>query len=208
MADRSDEQQSTSQCSVSGTVQAPRRAFLCGALAAGIGLSAVRARADDDKPGADEKPQEGDHFVYAEGDNTNKPIPLADFKLGAPPVQAWPMDPKTKVVRDANRLNQVMIIRLDPKELDDDTRERAADGIVAYSSVCAHAGCIVSMWVEEQGRKNFKCPCHDSVYDPRHGADVILGPAPRHLAGLPVKVDGGVLVVAGGFVGKLGGNTG
>lgn len=205
MADRADDLSNKDE-----SIEAPRRAFVCGALAAGIGFPAIRsARADDEtKTGADEKPQEGDHFVYAEGDNTNKPIPLADFKLGGPPVQAWPMDPKTKIVRDGSRLNQVMIIRLEAKELDDDTRERSADGIVAYSSICAHAGCVVSMWVEEQGKKNFKCPCHDSVYDPRHGAEVILGPAPRHLAALPVKVDGGVLVVAGRFVGKLGGNVG
>lgn len=202
MADRPDEPPRN------GGVEKPRRAFLCGAVAAGIGLSSVRrVRAEDEKPGADERPQEGDHFVFAEGDKTNKPVTLKDIALGGAPVQAWPIDPKTKVVRDGSRLNQVMIVHLKPEDLDDDTRGRSADGIVAYSSICAHAGCIVSMWIEDQGKKLFKCPCHDSVYDPRQTGEVVSGPAPRHLAALPVQIADGVLTVSGGFVGKLGGNT-
>lgn len=204
MADRSDE-----LLDREGSVGTPRRAFLCGAVAAGIGLSSPlrNARADDEKLGADELPQEGDHFVFAEGDNTNKPITLKDIPLGGEPVQAWPMDPKTKVVRDGSRLNQVLIVHLKLDELDDETRARSADGIVAYSSICAHAGCIVSMWIADQGKKILKCPCHDTIYDPRHGAEVVSGPAPRQLAALPVQIAAGVLTVSGGFVGKLGGAT-
>jgi len=41
--------------------------------------------------------------------------------------------------------------------------------------------------------------CHDSEFDPRDGAEVISGPAPRRLPSLPLRSEGGVLVAAGGF---------
>jgi rieske iron-sulfur protein len=95
---------------------------------------------------------------------------------------------------------------LDPAELDDETRSHAADGIVAYSAICAHAGCPVTAWVKgEAGDKDvFKCMCHNSEYDPRHGAEVVFGPAPRRLAALPLAIVDGSLVVAASFVGKAG----
>src|SRR5713226_2321688 len=47
----------------------PRRQFLRAALAAGVSLPFARAAlAEDEKPGADERPQPGDLFVHAEGD--------------------------------------------------------------------------------------------------------------------------------------------
>ena len=98
-------------------------------------------------------------------------------------------------------------MRLDPSELDDDSRPRSADGIVAYSRVCSHAGCPVSEWVKSDvGEKNvLKCPCHNSEFNPRESAQVVFGPAPRRLAALPLSITDGSLTVAGAFVGKLGG---
>ena len=49
------------------------------------------------------------------------------------------MDPATGVARDGSRLNQVILIRLDPATLDADTAARAADGIVAYSGIWRRA---------------------------------------------------------------------
>ena len=48
-----------------------------------------------------------------------------------------------------------------------------------------------------------KCFCHNSEYDPRQNAKVVFGPAPRHLAALPVKAEGPALVAAGTFIGKV-----
>ena len=85
-----------------------------------------------------------------------------DLKLGGPPVLAWPKDPKTSVIRNGSRLNEVLVVRLDPAELDDETRAHAADGIVAYSAICAHAGCPVTAWVKggrgRQGRLQMRLP--------------------------------------------------
>lgn len=185
-----------------------RRTLLIGAIAttacfAGSG----HAAAGEDPPGADERPQKGDVLVFSEGDQEGKLVTIADLPLGGPPVHAWPKDPKTSVVRSASRLNEILIIRLDPAELDDQTRARAQDGIVAYSAICAHAGCPVTAWVKSDvgDKEVFKCMCHNSEYDPRQGAQVVFGPAPRRLAALPLALTDGALSVAGNFIGKVGG---
>jgi rieske iron-sulfur protein len=184
-----------------------RRTLILTALACGVCLAtATPAAADEDQPGSDERPQKADLLVHSEGDHANEVIKPEDLKLGGPPVRAWPKDPKTSVIRKGSRLNELLVVRLDPAELDDETRSRAADGIVAYSAICAHAGCPVTAWVkEETGDKDvFKCVCHNSEYDPRQGAQVVFGPAPRRLAALPLVLADGSLTVAARFVGKVG----
>jgi rieske iron-sulfur protein len=182
----------------------PRRRFLRTALLGGVGLSLLRrGLAEELKPGSEDRPKAGDLFVFAEGDREGEAIAPADIPPGGPQILAWPMDPKTKVVRDGSRLNQVLLLRLDPEELDEDTRPRAAEGVVAYSAICAHAGCPVTGWVEDQGIQVLKCFCHNSEYDPRRTASVVFGPASRHLAALPVRIVDGALIVASKFIGSV-----
>lgn len=149
-------------------------------------------------------------LVFSEGDREGGVIAPADLPLGGPPVHAWPKDPATSVVRSGSRLNEILIIRLDPAELDEQTRARAVDGIVAYSAICAHAGCPVTAWVKSDvgDKEVFKCMCHNSEYDPREGAQVVFGPALRRLAALPLALNDGSLTVAGAFIGKVGGQPG
>jgi rieske iron-sulfur protein len=182
-----------------------RRMLILAALATGIAAS-TPAAADEDQPGSDERPQKGDVLVFSEGEHTGEVIKPQDLMLGGPPVRAWPKDSITSVIRKGSRLNEVLVVRLDPAELDDETRSRSADGIVAYSIICAHAGCPVTAWVkEEAGDKDvFKCVCHNSEYDPRQSAQVVFGPAPRRLAALPLAIADGSLTVAATFVGKVG----
>ncbi|RQH10509.1 ubiquinol-cytochrome c reductase iron-sulfur subunit [Bradyrhizobium sp. RP6] len=190
-----------------GTEQT-RRTLLLGALAttACLGCSPP-ARAGEDPPGSDERPQKGDLLVFSEGEQEGKIITVTDLKAGGPPLHAWPKDPNTSVVRSASRLNEILIIKLDPAELDEKTRARAVDGIIAYSAICSHAGCPVTAWVKSDvgDKEVFKCMCHNSEYDPRAGAQVVFGPAPRRLAALPLTLADGSLSVAGNFVGKVGG---
>jgi Rieske Fe-S protein len=68
--------------------------------------------------------------------------------------------------------------------------------------VCSHTGCDVTDWFPDVRR--FKCPCHESEFDPSDAARVIGGPAPWQLAALPLKLVEGKLAVAGSFVGRLG----
>src|SRR5436309_16107000 len=97
----------------------------CGSLAGAIGLAS--AQGSDPKTA---RPQPGDLLVFASGDKIGTVITLENLPLGGPPVTAYPMDPKTRMVRDGSRLNQILVIRLPAEELTGDTRERAAQGVV------------------------------------------------------------------------------
>jgi rieske iron-sulfur protein len=185
-----------------------RRVLMLAALAAGTCLATTRPlAAEDDRPGSDERPKAGDLLVFSDGDHQGDVIKPNDLTVGAPPVHAWPKEPKTSVVRDGSRLNEIILVKLDPKELDEDTQSLAVDGLLAYSAICTHAGCPVTEWVKATtGDGNvLKCPCHNSEFDPRHGAEVVFGPAPRRLAVLPLAIVEGSLVVSKPFVGKVGG---
>ena len=190
-----------------------RRALILTALATGAYLASSRsAAADEDQPGSDERPQKADVLVFSEGEHAGEVINMEDLKLGGPPVRAWPKDPKTSVVRKGSRLNELLVVRLDPAELDDETRTRAADGIIAYSAICSHAGCPITAWVKaatgDKDKEVLKCVCHNSEFDPRHSAQVVFGPAPRRLAALPLEMADGSLTVAATFVGKVGQQAG
>jgi rieske iron-sulfur protein len=189
-----------------------RRSLLLAALATGTCLAASPSRAEDqqDPPGSDERPQKGDLLVVSDGEQAGAIIKPSDLKTGGPPVHAWPKDPKTSVIRKGSRLNEILVIRFDPGELDEDTRSRSAEGIVAYSAICTHAGCPVSEWVKAEGgdQNVFKCPCHNSEFNARESAQVVFGPAPRRLAALPLEITDGSLAVAAPFVGKVGAQQG
>ena len=161
----------------------------------------VLARADD----ADEAhapPQAGDALVFAFGARAGQVIAPTDLRLGSKQTLAYPMSPASKRVRDGTRLNQLVVVRVDPAKLGDATRARAAGGVVAYSGVCSHTGCDVTDWLADA--QHFKCPCHESEFDPSDAARVVSGPAPWQLAALPLKLVDGAIAVAGPFEGKLG----
>lgn len=184
-----------------GGLSSSRRSVLAGAF--GLGLAPLAGRgalaATDAKS---QGPQPGDVFVYASGERKGQTIAAADLPLGGPQKLAYPMDPKSETVRDGTRLNQVALVRLDPAELDEKTKESAAEGVLAYSAVCTHQGCPISMWSSKNA--TLFCSCHASEFDPKNGAEVVAGPAPRRLALLPLKSDGGVPTAAGAFIGSVG----
>jgi rieske iron-sulfur protein len=164
-------------------------------LLAGLGLAFRQTDA------ASSRPENGDLFVKP-GDATKSPLTSGDIPIGAAQTLAWPMDPADGTVRSASRLNQVILLRLDPDTLSQETRARAADGVVAYTSICTHTGCDVDDW--EPAARLLACQCHSSQFDPRDGARVIDGPAPRPLPALPLKVVDGKLAVAQPFTAPVG----
>jgi rieske iron-sulfur protein len=183
-----------------------RRSLLLTTLATGAFLAGRFAAAEEDQPGSDERPQKGDLLVLSEAEHEGKIIKAGDLNLGEAPLHAWPKDPKTSVIRKGSRLNEILVIRLDPGEMDEETRSRSADGIVAYSAICTHTGCSVTGWLKsETGDKDvLKCFCHNSEFNPREGAQVVFGPAPRRLPALPLAIADGSLTIAATFVGKVG----
>ena len=147
-------------------------------------------------------PAEGDVLVFAFGDREGQVIAPSDVPLGGPQVFAYPADAAGGHVASGSRLNQVMLVRMEPSSLTEETAARAADGIVAYSAVCTHEGCDVSDWNEDGS--HLVCPCHDSEFDPRDNGHVTEGPARRRLAALPLRIVDGALTAGGGFVGRIG----
>lgn len=172
-----------------------RRAVLQAGIALGIelGLSG-QALAQEDA--ASQRPKEGDLFVKV-GDSTTTPLRPADLPLGARQTMAWPMDPADNTLRNGSRLNRVMLLRMDAEKLSPETKMRAADGVVAYTAICTHAGCEVTEWVPEE--QLLYCPCHESKFEPKDSAKVVDGPAPRMLPALPLKLVEGKLAVAKPF---------
>jgi rieske iron-sulfur protein len=179
-----------------------RRTLLKAALGLGVGWPWHHGAMAQDTDPRHGRPQEGDRFVFATGERKGDLITPADLLLGGPPVMAFPMDAQTKIVRDGSRLNQVLLLHLDAEVLVGDTRQRSAAGIVSYSAICTHAGCDVEDWQAET--QTLMCFCHYSQFDPKDGARVVDGPAPRRLAALPLKVADGILVAAAGFIGRVG----
>jgi ubiquinol-cytochrome c reductase iron-sulfur subunit len=86
----------------------------------------------------------------------------------------------------------------------------ADGGVVAYSKICTHAGCAISMYRAPlfspvEPRPALVCPCHYSTFDPANGGRVLFGPAGRDLPMLPIHVDKtGFLRASGTFDGPVG----
>ena len=181
----------------------PRRRLLCAAVAAGLAapLSSLAADADPSKAAA----AAGDVLAFASWEDQARTLSVNDVELDAAPLLVYPHDPVSGVTRENSRLNQILVLRLEPSTLDDTTRARAVDGIVAYSAICTHAACAVSEWQAET--RHLVCPCHSSAYDPAKGAARVTGPTVRALPALPLKRVGDQIVIAGPFSAALGAPT-
>jgi ubiquinol-cytochrome c reductase iron-sulfur subunit len=102
----------------------------------------------------------------------------------------------------------LLIVRL-PSELIDlpaSRKDWAPDGILAFSKICPHAGCAISLYryptyqPTSSPAPAFTCPCHYSTFTPGDGGKVIFGPAGRALPQLPLMIDAdGNLRAAGRF---------
>jgi ubiquinol-cytochrome c reductase iron-sulfur subunit len=99
----------------------------------------------------------------------------------------------------------VLVARLRPDELHmpPDRKTWAPEGLVAYSNICTHAGCAVSMMRYPLNEATsagpaFVCPCHYSTFDPRRAGRVTFGPAGRPLPQLPLALDAQRHIVAAG----------
>jgi ubiquinol-cytochrome c reductase iron-sulfur subunit len=106
----------------------------------------------------------------------------------------------------------LVVVRLAPEELalPDGRGGWAPGGILAYSKICTHAGCAVSLYrvptfAPVEPKPALVCPCHYSTFDPATGGTVTFGPAGRPLPQLPLLVDDrGYLRAGGNFSGPVG----
>jgi quinol---cytochrome c reductase iron-sulfur subunit len=139
-------------------------------------------------------------------DESGTPLRAADIERGAF---------YTAFAEGADREEQsasLVLVRLPQSELKlpPELAGYDADGIVAYSKICTHAGCAISMYRSplfqpDEPRPALVCPCHYSTFDPATGGTVLFGPAGRPLPMLPLEIDAhGDLRARGTFDGPVG----
>jgi Rieske Fe-S protein len=179
--------------------RATRRQVLRYAIGCGAALAVAPVLSQDDP--ASLRPRPGDLLIKV-NDASLTPLGPGDIALGEAQTMAWAMDPADRTVRSGSRLNRVMLLRFPADRLSPETAARAADGVVAYTAICTHTGCEVIEW--QPAEELLHCPCHYSTFDPRDGARVADGPAPRALPALPLKVADGRLVVSQAFTSRVG----
>jgi ubiquinol-cytochrome c reductase iron-sulfur subunit len=93
-----------------------------------------------------------------------------------------------------------MLIRMRPEEFKPvpGREDWSIDGYVAYSKICTHLGCPVSLY--QQVTHQLLCPCHQSTFLASEGARVIFGPAARPLPQLAIALDDeGYFIAQGDF---------
>jgi ubiquinol-cytochrome c reductase iron-sulfur subunit len=125
--------------------------------------------------------RKGDRLVDVE---TKLPIKLGDLAVGGIAT----VMPEGFTTVDDWALAPTMLIRFAPGEIK--SKKEQAWGVqdhVAYSKICTHAGCPISLY--EQQTHHLLCPCHQSTFDMANDANVIFGPAARRLPQLKIRLD-------------------
>jgi rieske iron-sulfur protein len=171
-------------------------------LAAAAGLPAGAATPKPDKM----PPQPGDRIQIIQGKLKDQILRPEMLDTGAAPYEAFSFDAVSGTLRRANRLNRLVVLRLDPAEMDEPTRARSADGVVVYSAICTHRACTVNAWMPEE--RYLRCHCHLSEFAALSEGSVKGGPARRQLPMVPLGLDEeGFVVAVEGFTRKPGGDT-
>lgn len=183
-------------CSCCGAEEAiDRRTVVTGATAFAVGTSifGTEAIASSDSP-ENLTVQEGDRIQLIKGSNKGQMLKPELLEFGEKQIEAFPYDVSGDVLRRKNRLNRLLVIRLNPDEMDDETRERSVEGVLAFSAICTHRGCTIKSWMPED--RYLRCHCHLSVFDALSGGSVKSGPARRELPMVPLGLDAEGYIVA------------
>jgi ubiquinol-cytochrome c reductase iron-sulfur subunit len=176
-----------------------------GFMAGGLGLMLIMPLG-----GLIKNPNKGNPLGTTEWDkgvrlvrNDGTPIRPGDQQPGSLET-VFPAVPGGNRAADA----ATMLIRLRPEQVQALTPRRGQAGFaygeyVAYSKICTHAGCPVSLYEQETSR--ILCPCHQSQFDVTQGAKPVFGPATRPLPQLPLQLDSeGYFVAASDYIEAVG----
>ena len=138
-------------------------------------------------------------------DQTGRPIKLGDIAAGGlltvfpaldpdPTRPGFFQEPEIQVKGDST----VLLIRLHPGQLPAKNSAGTYFDHIAFSKICTHAGCPVSLY--EQQTHHLLCPCHQSIFDVADRGRPIFGPAARPLPQLALDVDSdGYFIAKGDF---------
>ncbi len=143
-------------------------------------------------------------------DVTGTPIRASDLEVGdlvnCEPAAIFETDDEGEPLVEgvdlqvAKSKGAVILVRMEPEEITPGAgrEDWGVDGILAYSKICTHVGCPISLY--ERTTHHVLCPCHQSTFDLADSARVIFGPAARPLPQLPIEVDSeGYLVARSDF---------
>jgi len=196
-----------------------RRKLIGMGLAGGVGILAVPAvvmLADMGPwPTAAVRAETIERTIWAQAvrivnDVNNLPVKAAEVELGqlinAQPENLHELQESDPVAYQREKAKAALIVvRMDPAaiRIPASRQDWQVDGILAYSKICTHVGCPISLW--EQQTHHLLCPCHQSTFDLANSGVVVFGPAARSLPQLPIMVDDeGFLVARSDFTVPVG----
>ncbi|MFC6153349.1 ubiquinol-cytochrome c reductase iron-sulfur subunit [Nocardioides yefusunii] len=161
------------------------------------------------------------HTLWKKGeriarDVVGTPILASELEIGdlvnAQPFSLLEVDEKTGQhkmhggeVQVAKSKASLILLRMHPDDIKPgEGRENwDVNGIVAYSKICTHVGCPISL--NERTTHHLLCPCHQSTFDLADSGKVVFGPAHRALPQLPIAVDAeGYLIAQSDFTEPVG----
>ena len=188
-----------------------RRKLIGSGLAGGLGIMLVPAvvlLADMGPwPTADVRRRTIEKTIWAPGvpivnDVNQLPLKASDLVVGqlvnAQPANLFELHGPEFQTEKAK--SSLIVVRMDPASIRIPTSRQDwhVDGILAYSKICTHVGCPISLW--EQQTHHLLCPCHQSTFDLGNSGVVVFGPAARSLPQLPITTDAeGYLIARDGF---------
>lgn len=197
-----------------------RRSLIGGALGGALGFVAIPAvvlllDASPIWPTDSVRKETIEKTLWAEGVRlanavTYKEIKASDMEIGqlvnAEPktLEALAHDDPAAYHREKAK-TALIIVRMDPNsiKIPESRKDWHVGGILAYSKICTHVGCPISLW--ERQTHHLLCPCHQSTFDLGDSGVVVFGPAARSLPQLPITVDAdGYLVARSDFTVPVG----
>jgi ubiquinol-cytochrome c reductase iron-sulfur subunit len=185
-----------------------RTVLLGGAAAAGTALGGALI-----VPAASLGPKPGERIGSSPWRRGTRVVSEAGRQLRPPEVKVGTFVTAFPEGADKRELGSpVVLVRLDATDLDlpADRTGWDADGVLAFSKICTHAGCTINLYryptfPAQSPGPALVCPCHYSTFDPATGGNRIYGPAGRALPQLPLGLDAaGRLIAAGEFSGPIG----
>ncbi|MGI8522334.1 MAG: cytochrome bc1 complex Rieske iron-sulfur subunit [Nocardioides sp.] len=148
-------------------------------------------------------------------DVVGTPIKASELELGdlvnAEPEVIFATDSDNQPIVEGVELQvvkskaAVVLLRMEPGDITPGKGREGwtVNGIVAYSKICTHVGCPISL--NERTTHHLLCPCHQSTFDLADSGRVLFGPAARALPQLPITVDkDGYLVAQHDFTEPVG----
>jgi ubiquinol-cytochrome c reductase iron-sulfur subunit len=188
-----------------------RRLLGAAGAAAGVGIGAAALT-----PIASLGPRVGNRLRESPWDDNTALVEENDLPVRADTLEVGSF--LTAFAQGADKRDlaaSVVVVRVEAGELElpPERRDWAPEGLLAFSKICTHAQCAVSLFryplfAERSPGPALVCPCHYSTFDVLTGGNRVFGPAVRPLPQLPLKIESGRLLAAGPLSGAVGASWG